>query len=49
MRWQQPDSAHPVKFAGASYTDQQTMGRALIKAYGIRSPGDLTSCNTCHR
>jgi hypothetical protein len=49
MRWQHPDSAHPAKFAGASYTDQETMGRALVKAYGVRSPGDLTSCNTCHR
>jgi hypothetical protein len=49
MRWQRPDSDHAVVFAGASYTDQRTMGRALIKEYEIRSPRDLTSCDTCHR
>ncbi len=49
MRWERPHSGHPVAFAGASYTDQRTMGRALIKQYEIRSPRDLTSCNTCHR
>ena len=49
MRWQRPSAEHPALFAGASYTDQRAMGRALIKAYGIRSPGDITSCNTCHR
>jgi len=36
-------------FAGATYTDQRIMGRALVKQYEIRSPRDLTSCNTCHR
>jgi len=49
MRWERPDSGHPVVFAGASYTDQRTMGRALIKQYEIPNPRDLTSCNTCHR
>jgi len=49
MRWQRPDSGHPVALAGARYTDQRTMGRALIKQYEIRSPRDLTSCDTCHR
>ena len=49
MRWQRPDSGHPVAFAGATYTDQRTMGLTLVKEYKIRGPRDITSCNTCHR
>ena len=49
MRWQRPDSEHPVTLAGVTYTDQQTLGRTLLKQYEIRSVRDLTSCSTCHR
>jgi hypothetical protein len=30
-------------------SDQLRLGRALAKQYHIRSPYDLTSCDTCHR
>ncbi len=49
MRYQPPSADHPVTVAGHTYTEQRPMGRDLIKLYGIRSPGDLTSCSTCHR
>ncbi len=29
--------------------DQKSLGRELVKAYGIRDAGRLTSCTTCHR
>ena len=30
-------------------SDQLRLGRALSKQYHVRSPYDLTSCDTCHR
>jgi hypothetical protein len=48
-RYQPPTSDRPVEVAGRSYTDQISLGRALIKRYRIRTPNDLTSCSTCHR
>src|ERR1043166_3060584 len=30
-------------------SDQVRLGRALAKQYHVRSPYDLTSCDTCHR
>lgn len=29
--------------------DQETLGRKLVKQYGVRDPKVLTSCSTCHR
>lgn len=29
--------------------DQETLGRELVKAYGVRPPAEITSCGTCHR
>jgi hypothetical protein len=29
--------------------DQERLGLELVKQYHVRSPFDLTSCNTCHR
>ena len=49
MDYEQPSKEKKVSVAGKSYTDQRTLGRDLIKLYAIRSPGDLTSCSTCHR
>jgi hypothetical protein len=49
MRYIAPNSSHPVEVDGQSYTDQTTLGMALVKRYNVRSVGDITSCNTCHR
>jgi len=39
----------PVKMDGQTFTDQQTLGRYLVKKYRLRSVYDITSCDTCHR
>jgi Cytochrome c7 and related cytochrome c len=49
MRYQPPTSANPVVVDGASYTDQDDLGKALIKKYNVRSVKDITTCSTCHR
>ena len=49
MRYQQPTPDQPVVVAGQSYTDQESLGKALVVEYKVRSVEDITSCNTCHR
>jgi hypothetical protein len=49
MRYQQPTASQPVQIDGQSYTDQTTLGLALVKKYQLRTVQDITSCNTCHR
>jgi hypothetical protein len=49
MAYEVPSKEKAVSVAGKTFTDQRTLGRELIKLYGIRSPGDLASCSTCHR
>jgi hypothetical protein len=49
MRYEKPTSSVPVKFEGTSYTDQESLGNALVKKYQLRTVQDITSCNTCHR
>jgi hypothetical protein len=49
MRYQPPTSGTPVIFDGHTYTDQATLGAALIKKYNVRSVVDITTCSTCHR
>jgi len=49
MRYQQPTKDLPVVVDGASYTDQTSLGKALVKKYHVRSVMDITSCSTCHR
>src|SRR5271163_1141652 len=49
MRYQQPSEALPVQVDGTSYTDQDSLGSALMKKYQLRTTRDITSCNTCHR
>jgi len=31
------------------FTDQDEMGKLLVKEYHLRTQADLTSCSTCHR
>jgi len=45
-RYEGPSTFHPVSFRGRKYYDQESMGRELVKAYGVQS---LTTCYTCHR
>jgi hypothetical protein len=49
MRYQQPTTSLPVQVDGTSYTDQVSLGLALVKKYQLRTVQDITSCNTCHR
>ncbi len=49
MRYQQPTASQPVQIDGQSYTDQTSLGLALVKKYQLRTVQDITSCNTCHR
>jgi hypothetical protein len=49
MRYQQPTRDLPVVVDGTAYTDQLSLGRALVVKYHLRSVLDITSCSTCHR
>jgi hypothetical protein len=49
MRYQEPSSDSPVVVDGQSYTEQLSLGRALVKKYNLRTVADTTSCSTCHR
>jgi hypothetical protein len=49
MRYVQPSKDEPVVVSGVSYTDQDSLGKALHDQYHVRSVKDITSCNTCHR
>ncbi len=49
LRYQQPTESLPVQVDGVSYTDQTSLGLALVKKYQLRTVQDITSCNTCHR
>lgn len=49
MRYQQPTRDLPVVVDGRAYTDQLSLGKALVEKYHLRSVLDITSCSTCHR
>ena len=49
MRYQQPSTTTPVVFAGTSFTDQESLGRAIVQNYKVRAVKDITNCDTCHR
>ena len=49
MRYQEPSSARPVEFDGRSFTDQESLGNALVEKYKLRTVKEITNCNTCHR
>ena len=49
MRYEQPSGSQPVVVDGKAYTDQESLGRDLMKKYSLRSVADITSCSTCHR
>jgi hypothetical protein len=49
MRYEQPTDVRPVVVDGQSFTTQEQLGAALREKYSVRSVGDITSCNTCHR
>ena len=49
MRYEQPTADLPVVVDGQSYTDQESLGKALVAKHKVRSVQDITSCSTCHR
>jgi len=49
LRYEQPTKDLPVVIGEQSYTDQESLGKALIEKYKVRNVQDITSCNTCHR
>jgi hypothetical protein len=49
MQYKEPSRGNPVKFAGAEFIDQQSLGKAIQKAYHVRNKFEITSCETCHR
>ena len=49
MRYAKPTSSLPVQVDGKSYTDQDSLGTALVNKYQLRTVQDITSCSTCHR
>jgi hypothetical protein len=56
MAYEEPSAEHPVTIReGENYktftsqTGPEGLGTYLAKANHVRSPRDITSCNTCHR
>jgi len=49
MQYQPPSGEQTVTFDGRQFTDQQSLGQAIARAFNVRSVHALTSCNTCHR
>ena len=49
LRYAQPTPELPVEVDGQEYTNQESLGKALISKYQVRNVKDITSCNTCHR
>jgi hypothetical protein len=49
MRYETPSRDVPVEVDGQKFTDQESLGKALVAKYKLRSVNDITSCNTCHR
>jgi hypothetical protein len=49
MRYEQPSGDRSVTVDGQSYSDQESLGKVLVKKYNVRNVLDITSCNTCHR
>jgi hypothetical protein len=56
MAYEEPSGEHPVTIrvgdTEKKFTSQEGpdgLGTYLVKANNVRSPRDITSCNTCHR
>ena len=56
MKYKEPSPSNPVTIReGDTYrefksqTGPDGLGTYLLKANQVRSPRDITSCNTCHR
>jgi hypothetical protein len=39
----------PASLHYAKFTDQESLGKYLTQEYHIRTPQELSSCETCHR
>jgi hypothetical protein len=49
MSYAPPAKDKPVRWNGKEFTTQAELGKALVSAYNIRTPAELTSCSVCHR
>ncbi|HMK30023.1 MAG TPA: cytochrome c3 family protein, partial [Terriglobales bacterium] len=49
MSYRQPSAANPVTYDGQVFSEQTQLGAYLVKKYHVRTPMEITSCNTCHR
>jgi hypothetical protein len=56
MAYEAPSEFHPVTIREGNsektftrQTGPDGLGTYLVKANHVRSPRDITSCNTCHR
>lgn len=49
MRYQQPSRRYPVSVDGKTFIDQGSLGEYLKAKFHVRTPQDITSCDTCHR
>jgi hypothetical protein len=49
MRYEQPTRRFPVSLDGKTFISQSTLGDYLKTKFHIRTPQDITSCDTCHR
>ncbi len=49
MRYLKPSGRFPVSLDGKTFTDQHSLGDYLSVKYQVRTPTDITSCDTCHR
>jgi hypothetical protein len=39
----------PATLTYTKFTDQESLGKFLVREYNIRTPQELSSCETCHR
>ena len=44
-----PAAVIPAATQYVKFTDQKDLGRFLLQQYHIRTPQELSSCETCHR
>jgi hypothetical protein len=44
-----PGMTVPATLQYVKFTDQESLGKYLTQQYHIRTPQELSSCETCHR
>jgi hypothetical protein len=44
-----PGTPIPATLNYVKFTDQESLGKYLTQQYRIRTPQELSNCETCHR